>query len=86
MKTNLKDNLSNIAKYVMLVAGFVMGLPALLQATYNLTIVYPKVVYIICGIVILACNFIGLHLLGKNSDGSTKAPEQLTSKIEPPKA
>ena len=79
---NLKDNLANIAKWALAISIFVMGLPTALESTYDVSITYPKYIYVICGIVALASNFIGLHLLGKNSDGSTKAPEQLTTKIE----
>jgi len=85
-KQNLKDNVSNIAKWVILITGFIIGLPLALQTTFQLTLILDKWVYLTCGIAFLFATFLSVHLIGKNNDGSVKTPEQINAQLNPPKA
>jgi len=80
MKTiNLKDKITNYAKWMVLIAGFILALPLLMQTTYGETIVLPHILKLTCEIVGIASIYAGLHFTGKNSDGSTKTIAQLTT-------
>ena len=74
---NLKDNITVICGIILTICGILTGL---VQSGITL----PEWIQPTCVTVGAICGGIIAYLTGKNSDGTTKKPEQLTSKNDIP--
>lgn len=75
MKTNLKDKLSTICGIIIAILGIAFSVAK------GVHIFIPTTIYAILGSIGSLCAVTLGILTGKNSDGSIKLPEQLTSSI-----